>query len=600
MGENIKEIDESVTYRYEIKRRIGKGAYGIVWKAIDKKTKEMVAVKKIFDAFRNQTDAQRTYREIVFLRELKAHPNIVSLHNILRASNNKDIYLIFEYMETDLHNVIKHGEILRDIHKRYITYQLLKALKYIHSGNIIHRDLKPCNILLDSQCQCKVADFGLARSVKQFDDGNSPSSNPTLTDYVATRWYRAPEILIASKKYTKGIDMWSVGCILAEMLLGKPLFPGSSTVNQVEKIMSTIATPTAADVESVCTGYGSNLLQRTPPGPHTPLEKILSDAPPDSVELVSQLLVFNPFRRLTATEALEHPYVAKFHNSQKEVSMTSSVVPPLCDNIQLSVDEYRNKLYEAMTGNKRRSSHIKHSQSAGELPHSKQSSHFYTWYNRLSNSQSNSSTKSACKTQANETSSYGEVITKKKHQSNGKRKPVTHPPRTGPTSHQPYSHGNSLLHRHSLSSNHPNSWKTVAAKVAPVTNGTVIASRHNPSKHHYQTLEQNHPMGFKNCSGSGDHNRSTSSQQQQQYHTELVTTSTCFQPTVKTVQKINVVRHMSCNKKPSEKFLIVESPQKKKIITHHTVPLIDQSAYNQKCGYVSAAELQELRPGIRW
>ncbi|CAH1982152.1 unnamed protein product [Acanthoscelides obtectus] len=135
-------------------------------------------------------------------------------------------------METDLHNVIKRGNILKDIHKRYIMYQLLKAIKYIHSGNVIHRDLKPSNVLLDSLCRCKIADFGLAREC-----------DPTLTDYVATRWYRAPEILIANRRYTKGIDMWSLGCILAEMSVGKPIFPGTSTVNQVEKIMATIPTP---------------------------------------------------------------------------------------------------------------------------------------------------------------------------------------------------------------------------------------------------------------------------------------------------------------------------------------------------------------------
>lgn len=134
-------------------QRLGKGAYGIVWKAIDKRTLITVAVKKIFDAFRNETDAKRTFREIMFLRAFRNHPNIIKLDSIHKATNNMDIYLSFEFMESDLHNVIKRGTILKDVHKRYIMYQLLNAIKYIHSGNVIHRDLKPSNILIDSKCR---------------------------------------------------------------------------------------------------------------------------------------------------------------------------------------------------------------------------------------------------------------------------------------------------------------------------------------------------------------------------------------------------------------------------------------------------------------
>ncbi|XP_014487822.1 PREDICTED: putative serine/threonine-protein kinase C05D10.2, partial [Dinoponera quadriceps] len=199
-AEKVSEIDEHISKQYDIVRRLGKGAYGIVWKAIEKKKQDTVAVKKIFDAFRNQTDAQRTFREIMFLLSFANHENIIRLIGLHKANNDRDIYLVFEYMETDLHNVIKRGNILKDIHKIFIMYQLFKAIKYIHSGNVIHRDLKPSNVLLNAQCHCKIADFGLARSVTQIGEGDGEAgSDPTLTDYVATRWYRAPEILIASK-----------------------------------------------------------------------------------------------------------------------------------------------------------------------------------------------------------------------------------------------------------------------------------------------------------------------------------------------------------------------------------------------------------------
>jgi len=153
-----EEIDKSVLKKYEVAQKLGKGAYGIVWRAKEKKSQETVALKKIFDAFQNDTDAQRTFREIMFLQELSDHENIIQLLNVVKADNDKDVYLIFEHMDTDLHAVIRAG-ILEEIHKQYVVYQLLKALKYIHSANILHRDLKPSNLLLNSDCFFKSCRF---------------------------------------------------------------------------------------------------------------------------------------------------------------------------------------------------------------------------------------------------------------------------------------------------------------------------------------------------------------------------------------------------------------------------------------------------------
>uniref|UniRef100_A0A8R1IFR0 Protein kinase domain-containing protein n=1 Tax=Caenorhabditis japonica TaxID=281687 RepID=A0A8R1IFR0_CAEJA len=127
-------------------KRLGKGAYGIVWKAYDRRSRETVALKKflfhyfkIFDAFRNPTDSQRTFREVMFLQEFGKHPNVIKLYNIFRADNDRDIYLAFEFMEADLHNVIKKGSILKDVHKQYIMCQLFRAIRFLHSGNVLHR-----------------------------------------------------------------------------------------------------------------------------------------------------------------------------------------------------------------------------------------------------------------------------------------------------------------------------------------------------------------------------------------------------------------------------------------------------------------------------
>ncbi|XP_014843966.1 PREDICTED: mitogen-activated protein kinase 15 isoform X2 [Poecilia mexicana] len=342
----VSEVEEHIFLKYEIRKRIGKGAYGIVWKAVDRQTGATVAVKKIFDAFRNRTDAQRTFREIMFLQEFGDHPNIIKLLNVIRAQNDKDIYLIFEYMDTDLHAVIKKGSLLKDIHKRYVMYQLFKANKYLHSGNVIHRDEKPSNVLLDTDCIVKLCDFGLARSLNQIQED---SGNPALTEYVATRWYRAPEILLGSTRYTNGVDMWSLGCILGEMLLGKALFQGTSTINQVEKIMSAIPHPSPEDILAIKSEYGSSVIQRMLLKPQVPLEDLLQPSvPPDALDLLKGLLVFNPDKRLTAEQALHHPYVSRFHNPAKEPALNYDVVLAVDDDVQLSVIQYRNKLYEMM------------------------------------------------------------------------------------------------------------------------------------------------------------------------------------------------------------------------------------------------------------
>ena len=158
-----EEVDRHVLRKYDIVQKLGKGAYGIVWKAIDKRSNDKVALKKIFDAFQNATDAQRTFREVVFLQQMDKHENIVQLQNVIKADNDRDLYLIFEYMDTDLHAVIR-ANILEPVHKQYIMYQSFKALMYMHSAQLVHRDMKPSNLLLNGECLMKVADFGLARA----------------------------------------------------------------------------------------------------------------------------------------------------------------------------------------------------------------------------------------------------------------------------------------------------------------------------------------------------------------------------------------------------------------------------------------------------
>jgi mitogen-activated protein kinase 15 len=343
------DVEAHITRRYEILAQVGKGAYGIVWKAIDRRTRSFVAVKKIFDAFQNSTDSQRTFREVMFLQGLR-HDNIIKLLNVHRAENDKDLYLVFEFMETDLHSVIRVN-ILEDIHKQFITYQLLKTMYYMHSGLLLHRDMKPSNLLLNSECFMKVADFGLARSIASLE---TSASKPVLTDYIATRWYRAPEILLGSTIYTFGVDMWSVGCITGEMILGKPIFPGTSTMNQLERILALIGKPSPADIAAIQSPYATTMLDNMGKIVPKTFEEMFPRASPEGVDLMRKLLTFNPKKRLSAQEALNHPYVAMFHNPAEEPSCSAPISIPLSDDTRYTVNEYRNFLYEDIAMRKRK------------------------------------------------------------------------------------------------------------------------------------------------------------------------------------------------------------------------------------------------------
>jgi len=345
----VEDVDKHVLRKYDIQQKLGKGAYAVVFKGIDKKSKNVVAMKKIFDAFQNATDAQRTFREIMYLQALTGHENIIRLQNVLKAENDLDIYLVFDYMETDLHAVIR-ANILEPVHKQFIVYQTLKALLYCHSGDLVHRDLKPSNLLLNEECLLKVADFGLARSLsalKKSDEGAS-----VLTDYVATRWYRAPEILLGSTCYTKAVDMWAVGCIIAEMFVGKPLIPGSSTMNQLECVLEVTGPPNAADIAAIKSQFAATMLGSLAERPKMDLKRAMKGAPDEAVDLVERLMYFNPEKRPDVEQALKHPYMASFYTG-KEPKCPGILTVPIDDDHKFTVTDYRERLYTQVVANKK-------------------------------------------------------------------------------------------------------------------------------------------------------------------------------------------------------------------------------------------------------
>uniref|UniRef100_A0A8C1YRK9 mitogen-activated protein kinase n=1 Tax=Cyprinus carpio TaxID=7962 RepID=A0A8C1YRK9_CYPCA len=296
-----------VPVRYQNLSPVGSGAYGSVCSAYDEKTGLKVAVKKLSRPFQSIIHAKRTYRELRLLKHMK-HENVIGLLDVFTPATSleefNDVYLVTHLMGADLNNIVKCQK-LTDDHVQFLIYQILRGLKYIHSADIIHRDLKPSNLAVNEDCELKILDFGLARHT---DD--------EMTGYVATRWYRAPEIMLNWMHYNMTVDIWSVGCIMAELLTGRTLFPGTDHIDQLKLIMLLVGTPgpellMKISSESVSLIYlGSVYL-------HLFLIKYLILFVL-AVDLLEKMLVLDTDKRITAPEALAHPYFAQYHDPDDE------------------------------------------------------------------------------------------------------------------------------------------------------------------------------------------------------------------------------------------------------------------------------------------
>jgi len=294
----------TVDEKYQPLNEIGQGAYGVVCAAMDTSTGTKVAIKKISKVFDDLIDGKRVLREIKLLRHFD-HENVVGLYDLINPPSFErftDMYIVLHLMETDLHKIINSKNDLSDDHIQYFVYQILRGLKYIHSAGVMHRDLKPSNILLNGNCDLKICDFGLARGVGDGEDGN-------LTEYVVTRWYRAPEVMCSCREYDHKIDVWSVGCIMAELLGRKPLFPGKDYIQQMNLIFNVIGSPTIADTSFITNKKALQYIQtQMEKREKIPLGSIYPKANPVAVDLLEKMLTFNPRRRISVQAALDHPY----------------------------------------------------------------------------------------------------------------------------------------------------------------------------------------------------------------------------------------------------------------------------------------------------
>jgi mitogen-activated protein kinase 1/3 len=331
MASKVVAVDAKVTYEVPISwnflRKVGSGAYGTVASFSapsqeDPAVFSKVAVKKIQNAFEDLIDAKRILREVKILRKLN-HENIIRILDIFPPSSSdfNDIYIVTDLMETDLHRVIYSKQQLSDDHTQYFTYQILRGLKYLHSANIIHRDLKPSNILVNRNCDLKICDFGLARGIaaEEEDAGN-------LTDYVVTRWYRSPEVVLSSSHYSKAVDVWSVGCILLELIGRKAIFMGKDHLDQIRRIIEVLGTPDERDIHWLpADGPARRFIAKCALSEKKPLTSIFPKANIDAIAAAEAMLTFDPYKRVTVEETLGLKYFDSLHCTAEEPMATEPI-----------------------------------------------------------------------------------------------------------------------------------------------------------------------------------------------------------------------------------------------------------------------------------
>ncbi|CDW56385.1 Pkinase domain containing protein [Trichuris trichiura] len=354
MKEAYKKLDLNrtewiVPVRYEDMVPVGHGAYGCVCSAVDSATGEKVAIKKLMRPFLTAVHGKRTYREVKVLRHMD-HENVIDLVDLFTPDENSEglnnVYLVSSLMGSDLGNILKIQQ-LTDDHVQFLVYQILRGLKYIHSAGIIHRDLKPSNIAVNEDCELRILDFGLAR---QADD--------EMTGYVATRWYRAPEIMLNWMHYNHTVDVWSVGCIMAELITGRTLFPGSdrmctwSSVNgsyrrgvvdidQLTRIIQLVGSPSEDFLRKIQSDEARNYIRSLPKTEPKDFRQVFTGASENAIDLLRRMLVLDPDQRINATDALAHPYLSQFHDPDDEP--VCEPIDFMFEKLELSLNEWKSK-----------------------------------------------------------------------------------------------------------------------------------------------------------------------------------------------------------------------------------------------------------------
>uniref|UniRef100_A0A8D3DXS1 mitogen-activated protein kinase n=1 Tax=Scophthalmus maximus TaxID=52904 RepID=A0A8D3DXS1_SCOMX len=300
--QEVNKTSWEVPDRYRDLKQVGTGAYGTVCSALDSRTGAKVAIKKLYRPFQSELFAKRAYRELRLLKHMK-HESVIGLLDVFTADLSldrfHDFYLVMPFMGTDLGKLMKLQK-LSEEKIQYLVYQMLKGLK-------VENDLKPGNLAINQDCELKILDFGLARQ-----------TDSEMTGYVVTRWYRAPEVILSWMHYTQTVDIWSVGCIMAEMLQGKPLFKGSDHLDQLTEIMKITGKPTPEFTSKLISEDAKSYIKSLPKLEKKDLHTVFSTTNPQAVSVLERMFLLDPESRATAAEALALPYFTEFREPEEE------------------------------------------------------------------------------------------------------------------------------------------------------------------------------------------------------------------------------------------------------------------------------------------
>ncbi|XP_045042715.1 mitogen-activated protein kinase 12 isoform X1 [Desmodus rotundus] len=350
---------------YQDLQPVGSGAYGAVCSAVDSRTGAKVAIKKLYRPFQSELFAKRAYRELRLLKHMR-HENVIGLLDVFTPDETlddfTDFYLVMPFMGTDLGKLMKLEKLSED-RVQFLVYQMLKGLKYIHAAGVVHRsacfqaqllpwlvplhpcwqatqppflcpqDLKPGNLAVNEDCELKILDFGLARQ-----------ADSEMTGYVVTRWYRAPEVILNWMHYTQTVDIWSAGCIMAEMITGKTLFKGNDHLDQLKEILKVTGTPPDEFVQRLQSADAKDYMKGLPELEKKDFASILTNASPLAVNLLEKMLVLDGERRVTAAEALTHPYFESLQDAEDEPK--AQKYDESFDDVDRTLDEWKRDTYK--------------------------------------------------------------------------------------------------------------------------------------------------------------------------------------------------------------------------------------------------------------